>query len=469
MKKILGFIAAGCLLLTSCDDKLDIKPLGKTTLDNVTDIETLLNQRWLVSEPSDLLTVCDATYKRMTQLSTTMSNKNEIDYALINYDETINRADLTPTDSKYTSMYQYINYANVVISKTPGVSGDESQKPRIIAEAKILRAWFHFLLVNIYARQYDEATAAHLGGIPYVDNTNVQEQKTKLTISEVYNHILQDCSDEVISCLTQHNVSDPCRFGADFGYGVRARVLFQMKRYEEALKYANLAMKINSEIEDRSSVASSGVWELWESSPNNYLHIASDNSNIGEFGMIIVPPSTFAKYEDGDYVKDFVAPPYNWMSEYGTMYGYEGCMFSYIWDVHFNSWGLRTEQMCYIAAESMIRNGQYRDGLAMIDRVRINRIHPDYYTPLADNADSAMTEGEAMRMLRDAKLIEMIPSFEPFFDAKRWNSEQEYAADYTRDLGPDYGKRTITPDSPLWVFPFPANATNYNSSLTQNY
>lgn len=468
MKKILGLLAAAGMMLTACDDKLDILPLGKTTLDNVNDIETLLNQRWLINEPSDLLTVCDATYKRMTQVSTTMSNKNEVAYALLNYDESLNRADLTPTYGKYATMYSYINYANVVISKTPDARGDESQKPRLIAEARILRAWFHFLLVNIHARQYDEATAGELGGIAYVKNTNVQEQKTKLTIKEVYDKILDDCSDEVIAQLIQHNVDDPCRFGADFGYGVRARVLFQMKRYDEALKYANLAMKINSVIEDRSGIASSGIWELWESSPNNYLHIAADNSNIGEFGFIVVPPSTFAKYEDGDYVKDFVVGPYNWNADYGTMYGYEGCMFSYIWDVHFNSWGLRTEQMCYIAAESLIRQGKYREGLEMVDKVRVNRIEPSFYTPFADKADGTMTEADAMTLLRDAKLIEMIPSFEPFFDAKRWNSEAAYSASYTRDLGP-YGTRTITPDSPLWVFPFPANATNYNSSLTQNY
>lgn len=468
MKKILGFISIFLVMLTACDDKLDILPLGKTTLDNVTDIETLLNQRWLINEPSDLLTVCDATYKRMNQLSTTMANKNEIAYALVNYDETINRADLTPKDTKYSGMYSYINYANVVISKTPAASGDETLKPRIIAEAKILRAWFHFLLVNIYARQYDEATAADLGGIAYVDNTNVQEQKKKLSVKEVYEKILEDCSDDVIARLNKQTVVDPCRFGADFGYGVRARVLFQMKRYDEALKYANLAMSVNHEIEDRSGIASTGVWELWESAPNNYLHISADNSNIGEFGFIITPPSTFEKYEDGDYVKDFIAGPYNWNEEYGAMYGYEGCMFSYIWDVHFNTWGLRTEQMCYIAAESLIRQGKIKEGLEMVDKVRINRIHPSFYQAFADKADGSMSEAAAMTLLRDAKLIEMIPSFEPFFDAKRWNSEPDYRADYTRDLGP-YGTRTITPDSPLWVFPFPGTATNYNSSLTQNY
>ena len=49
----------------------------------------------------------------------------------------------------------------------------------------------------MHAKQYDEATAAQLGGIAYVDNTNVGEQKTKLTLKDVYERILADCSDEV--------------------------------------------------------------------------------------------------------------------------------------------------------------------------------------------------------------------------------------------------------------------------------
>lgn len=38
MKKIYGFIAM-LLLFVSCDDKLDIVPKGKTTLDNISDLE----------------------------------------------------------------------------------------------------------------------------------------------------------------------------------------------------------------------------------------------------------------------------------------------------------------------------------------------------------------------------------------------------------------------------------------------
>ena len=73
-----------------------------------------------------------------------------------------------------------------------------------------------------------------------------------------------------------------------------------------------------------------------------------------------------------------------------------------------------------------------------------------------------------MKLLQDAKRVEFLNSFENFCDRKRWNSEADYAETLTRDCG-EYGTFSISPDSPLWVFPFPQNAVLHNESLTQNY
>ena len=78
------------------------------------------------------------------------------------------------------------------------------------------------------------------------------------------------------------------------------------------------------------------------------------------------------------------------------------------------------------------------------------------------------TEAEAMAQLQRAKWIECIATYENFFDCKRWNTEENYRRTITRDI-PELGTFTLAPDSPLWIFPFPANAVRYNSSLTQNY
>ncbi len=43
-----------------------------------------------------------------------------------------------------------------------------------------------------------------------------------------------------------------------------------------------------------------------------------------------------------------------------------------------------------------------------------------------------------------------------------------YIEDAAHNLGA-LGTYTLSPQSPLWVQPFPANATRYNPTLTQNF
>lgn len=458
---LLLFIA---FCFVACEDKLDIKPLGKTTLDNVDDLETLLNQIPRIAQDNDyndFEILCNNSYVKWKSVAECLGNPNSVLYALFTYDGKVDRADLVSSSYRYESLYSKINYMNVVISKMPDAEGDGTKKARLIAEARVLRAWYHFLLVNMYAKQYDEATADNLGGIPYVDNTNVSEQKTKQTVAAVYERILEDCSDEVLAELTPSNVSDPCRFGLDFGYGVRARVLFQMKRYDEALKYANLALGINGRIEDRSVIKTSGEWTLTETATNNYYLIYCDNSNLGDYYGMCIPSDVAQLISPDDYVMKYVDAA--WDEPYAALP--EGALQCSISDIKFNVWGIRSETMYYVAGECLIRTGDIRAGLTQVDRVRALRI--DNYTPLAESADG-LTEKQAMKLLQDAKRVEFLGTFDNFCDRKRWNSEPEYAETITRDLG-EYGTYSISPDSPLWVFPFPQNAVNYNASLTQNY
>lgn len=467
MKHQLYALLAATLLsvATACDDQLDIKPLGKTTLDRVEDLESLLNQvpRIALGNDSyfDLEILCGNLYHNWNSLDECISNPNSLTYALYMCDERVNRADLTSSDYRYETLYKNINYTNVVISKMPDATGDASLKERLVAEARVLRAWYHFLLVGMHARQYDAATAGQLGGVPYVDNTNVGEQKTKRSIQEVYDRILDDCSDEVLARLRPTHVDDACRFGLDFGYGVRARVLFQMKRYDEALTYANKALQINSTIEDRSTIATTFNWIRDYTEPNNYHLIFADNSNLGDYYGICISPQVAALISPDDYINAYVWG--SWMTPYPSLP--DGCLQCGVSDIHFNVWGLRSESMYYLAAECLIRKGQIKEGLAQIDRVRNLRIeNNESYAAQTSSLD----ERQAMKLLQDAKRLEFLKTFENFFDRKRWNSEPDYAEVVTHDLG-EHGTATLAPDSPLWVFPFPQNAVLHNNSLTQNY
>ena len=453
-------------VLTSCDDKLDITPRGFSTLNTVDDLGAVLNREWRIYDwdfNHEMLTGnIFAYYKTPAEV---YAVKNSVEYAFIFGDESVDRIALCEDDSRYSEIYENIMHCNIVAEKMADAEGDDYKKNRFIAQARILRAWFHFIAVNLWAAQYDPATAASTGGIAYVDNIDFGAQKTKLTVAEVYDRILADCTDDLIACLDPTPVNDPFRFEADFGYAVRARVLFQMKRYDEAADYARKAIAVNPTIEDRSTIVSKGTWESTFDAPHHYMFILSNFvTNFSEISGKTLTPEFMSLYEQGDYVR-YYSRADDWESYDDVLVGPKGSMFYTPQGApRFNVWGIRAEQMYYVLAESLIRTGHIDDGLDQVDKVRKYRIHPQYYTPFKG---TVTTEKDAMALLSAAQTVECILSIENYLDCKRRNTEPDYATDIIHHID-DLGDHTIRPGSPLWIYPFPMNATNFNPSLTQN-
>lgn len=327
-----------------------------------------------------------------------------------------------------------------------------------------MRAYLHWLAVNIYAAQYDEATAEDAGGIAYVTDIDVFKQKNKQTIAEVYEQILEDCSDANIARLPDvaPNVS---RGGKAWGNAVRAKVLMQMKKYTEALPYALKSLEYNGIIEDRST-----GWSLPQHVQSNLMYIVGivPGLPVGE----VLSVETVGLFEPGDYVKDYTEGMMgdgSWSSMFGMMMGgVMGCaMYFDFSDVFVNAYGITSDRMYYTAAECYIRTGKIDEGLELVDRVRARRI--EGYEPFEG---TAADEKAAMELLQKAKWIECLSTYENFFDCKRWNTENDYKRTITRDFmtmdGSSYSY-SLTPDSPLWIFPFPGDACSHNPSLTQNY
>lgn len=119
-------LAALAMLFTSCDDKLDIVPKGDTTLATVSDIETLLNQPWILyyQRGFDLDNMIANSTPQWRRMGDMVNQKQETYYAYMFCDESIDRADLAAEDGIYEDLYGYINYMNVIISKIPDAVGD---------------------------------------------------------------------------------------------------------------------------------------------------------------------------------------------------------------------------------------------------------------------------------------------------------------------------------------------------------
>lgn len=531
--------------LTACDSQLDIIPKGQSTLSTVTDLEMLLNANYDMGLPyTDLGIICNESLGMGDNVPTQLKMKNTLACAMLSYDETVDRANLTLQDERYEHGYKYINNMNTIIAKMPEASGDEGKKKAIIAEAHVMRAYLHWLLVNVYAKQYDEATAATDGGIPYVTDIDVTTLKEKQTVARVYENILNDCSDENINALPVRN-DDVLRADQAWGNAVRAKVLMQMKRYKDAIPYAEKALKINGTIDDRSTVMELKDWYMPKQSPCNYIYFGTMAAPFAE----VISMETAMLFEEGDYVKDYafafgmdpgegggddddddwgddedwdddeewlsparcrkmyaslkkraaamkitakraaddeedwgddddwgdediytapnIANP-AWSPLFGMMLsGVMGSAMYYGANAYANTFGITSDRMHYTLAECYIRTERIADGMALVNKVRQYRIHPDKYTEL-----SADNEADAMALLQNAKWIECLSTYENFFDCKRWNTEPDYQRTITRtimDMEGNMEMFSIAPDSKLWVFPFPLSATRKNPTLTQNY
>jgi hypothetical protein len=170
-------------------------------------------------------------------------------------------------------------------------------------------------------------------------------------------------------------------------------------------------------------------------------------------------------YENGNIIKDFIGSD-GWPildDLYGKFYsGIEGSALWYAADYEQNSAGMNTSDTYLIKAECLIRTGKIPAGMDVINYIRERRINPDIYASV-----SATTEAEAMTYLKKVSRVEFLCTWKNFVNIKRWNTEDAYKEDINRNInGSIY---TLTSNSPLWIFPFPQSATNYNLNLTQNY
>src|SRR5690606_10335050 len=88
------------------------------------------------------------------------SKEQSLNYAYTVYDESVDRKTLSITDTKYEKMYFIINnVSNVILKYADAAQGDRGLALQYKAEAYILRAYLHYLLVNLYATGYNPLTA----------------------------------------------------------------------------------------------------------------------------------------------------------------------------------------------------------------------------------------------------------------------------------------------------------------------
>lgn len=180
----------GVTMLFSCDDFLDKNPDNRTRIDSPEAASELLVSAYP-----------EAMYQGFAEamsdnaddkgLGTYVAEYISNEYAYKWKDDNSEQYD-SPT-YYWSKCYSAIAHANNVlkaISEAPDKQIYNAQK----GEALAARAYAHFMLVNIFGKHYNPATASTDLGVPYVDQpeTVVFKSYKRATVKEVYERIEAD-------------------------------------------------------------------------------------------------------------------------------------------------------------------------------------------------------------------------------------------------------------------------------------
>lgn len=139
----------------------------------------------------------------------------------------------------YRFYYSLIKNANLIILNASNATGDPAQRDKVVGEAYAFRAYSYFMLVQLYAKRYNENAANTQLGVPIrLDDSFTPIARN--TVDEVYQQINNDLAS-ALSLLNGKVRSNKSHFNTNVVKGLMARVALVQGRYTDAATYAKEA------------------------------------------------------------------------------------------------------------------------------------------------------------------------------------------------------------------------------------
>ena len=463
MKKVTTILAiCVVVMLTGCNDYLDIKPKGEKIPKTVTDYETLLNYE-SVQKVSDTYPtyLTDDVYLPDVAQGTTTPGLNSVDQSILNL--YLFKKDVfgeAQDDGFWFASYNRIYYYNTVIDNIMDAEGpSEQQKHSIRAEALISRALEYLYLVNGYAKHYDVRTAETDPGVPLILDEDISKKDlVRASVKDVYAQIQSDLQAALPNLPAQPK-GNAFRASKAAGYGILAKMYLYMGNYAEALKAANAVLEMNNSLLDlkkyavvkpQSSIGRTNVPQDIDNPENIYIKFAP--YVYGLSSKVFGSDELISLFSEDDmrlqvyFTKNFRNIPTD----------------KYVWAPYLRAnLAVSSPEIYLIAAECEAREGSIERAIALINKLRDNRIKNNTDIVATDRNDALQKVLEERR--RELAMSGMVR----YIDLKRLNQESQFAKTVTHVTGE--GTFSLEPNSPLYVLPIPAKVMRFNkNSMQQN-
>ena len=485
-KYIIGLLA---LASASCNDYLAEQPSKTTSLvPSTTDhLEYLLNSYSTFYQEANSTAIYSSDdyglYTEMYDAKNTAYGIEAVEFALWDTEYLPNES----SDGFWTSEYKKIFIANMVLEYIPQVSGDETTKARLEAEAHLVRAYSLWELANTYCLPYTEENKDELG-LVIKQTTSFDESTVRATLEATYQLIEQDIQAALktdVELTMQNNKYRTWRASLPAVYAFAARYYLFRNNYSEALNYANKALEKHSELVDyntemrysdnKSTVVINSGTEDEEVVEILYPYTHDNQSDMTDmlgwkefyyFRMLYHSSWWFCPSTDlmDLYDKDY---DLRWKYHYVENYSYDRGLTSpaYEWPGYIFFCndripsGPTVAEMLLTKAECQARLGSFGDAMTTVNQLRAARM--DNTAP-ADRINlSASSQAEAITKILEERRREM-PFTMRWYDIRRFNNNEDPNDDVTltREFYP-YTSASVQGNEAVRTYTLEKNSRRY--------
>lgn len=439
MKKILKYVFVIGMSITSvsCDQYLDVKPVGIVIPETLADFRAVLTKAYSVyPEHKSLASV------RGDEM---IFNENSDDF--IFYKDIYIWKDANPdkiTKSfQYNELYNIIFYTNVIINEASQKLSPSAEKDQLIGEAYALRALTYFDLVNLFGKPYNAATAATDRGVPLALKIDLEQAYIPETVAVIYKQILSDNEEaqKLLNLDTQITGLN-YRFSTAALYAFESRVFLYQKEWAKAIEAADKAMTYKSTLIDLNTK---------EIMPSNYdgaeSILALDDTFLNLVkGATYVSPTLTAAYDKTNDLR------------FALYYQASGSRF------RFKKGGeiaqkctFRTSELYLTKAEASVQLSNLPTARTTVLTFIKNRYNATAYDQLSTSI-ATMTQTELLDFVLQERQREFVVEGQRWFDLRR-TSQKEII--HTAN-GANY---TLIQNDPRYTLPFPLDARLNNPEL----
>jgi starch-binding outer membrane protein, SusD/RagB family len=356
----------------------------------------------------------------------------------------------SPIASNWSKMYEMIYQVNSIIEGLEANEGSVSSvvRKQTIAEARFIRAFTYFYLVNMF------------GDVPLVTTTDYRLNRVakRTPVADVYNAIVADLLIAENDLPTDYSISFDERIhpNSRAASAMLARTYLYMAKWSEAELAASRCINDGLfKLTDLNSVflanSEEAIWQLMTADP-------IINTSEGSLMILESIPRTVGlsqrvidAFQDGDQRKDAWTQIYTstddteypYAYKYKVLYQYEPITEYYMM--------LRLGEQYLIRAEARIQSGKIGDGIDDLNAIRVR-------AGLSELDGASMSKAEALLAVEQERRVELFAEWgHRWFDLKRTNRADAVLG----PVKPDWQSKDV-------LFPIPQSEIAANPNLIQN-